>query len=498
MEMAEQSSTPSVSAEQIPNLLKIGAVPVNTAMEVTTTIIDPVVQNQRFIRFTIPPTGILHSHSKIQFAFADQVTASYVPINVGIAALIQRATLKVGNQTVCEIDDFSHFTAYRSMFMANETSRERLQYQTGQMMSKEFMYAADGETRVDVVPDVYGGGASSTLAETIGVSNGMSYNADGGPAALNTAQRINTPQYLDLVKADTNTNPTFQWSLSDFFPFLKINQLPLYMMKEQVNLEFVLTQSGDAATVGERVIVENGAAAGGTYDIDPAKTQMICDHIYYPQEMMLSYQQANPKLNFSYVDYRLSKMTFDAGVSTGNQIRNVGGAGRLVSKVVWGMSNNWANSQATFFGTNDAQGVDRTYTDPPVFGDTQGTLTTNVKYNDRFVYPIDVDNNSRHFHNVVQSEGLVPFVSREEYSNEGINLSGTRTLNGEVQQTFLGGKSNWSACALNRGERVNSRGIEIYFNYATLPVANTFTMRAYVETIRMATLENGYLTCYWA
>ena len=41
----------SVGSSQIPDLLKIGAIPTDTSMDVVTDILDPVVQNDNFVRF---------------------------------------------------------------------------------------------------------------------------------------------------------------------------------------------------------------------------------------------------------------------------------------------------------------------------------------------------------------------------------------------------------------------------------------------------------------
>ena len=108
MAAAPSGSAPSVSSGQIPDLLKIGAVQTNLQMEVDTDVIDPVVQNSKFIRFTLQNKGILHSHSKIQFGYKLPITPqaaandAWMPINIGIASLIQRATLRIGNQTIGE------------------------------------------------------------------------------------------------------------------------------------------------------------------------------------------------------------------------------------------------------------------------------------------------------------------------------------------------------------------------------------------------------------
>ena len=38
---------------KIPNLMKIGAIPMDTAMDYDTMVLDPVVNNQNFCRFVL-------------------------------------------------------------------------------------------------------------------------------------------------------------------------------------------------------------------------------------------------------------------------------------------------------------------------------------------------------------------------------------------------------------------------------------------------------------
>jgi hypothetical protein len=68
-------------------------------------------------------------------------------------------------------------------------------------------------------------------------------------------------------------------------------------------------------------------------DIDLNNIHMIIDHIYYPAEQMEAYAAANPQITLSYMDYRLSKQSLTPAQAQ-NNIRNVGGAGRIISKVI--------------------------------------------------------------------------------------------------------------------------------------------------------------------
>ena len=258
---SQMTPTPSgPSGSQIPDLIKIGAISDNVSQDVETDVLEPVVQSEKFIRFQLQNKGILHSHSKIQFKLGADAPA-YLPANVGIASLIQRATLKVGNKTICEIDDFNHLQSYKSMFMSSESMRERLMYQTGQFMSHEFCYTNEGGSGDIAVPVATGGGASSTEALGVGLDTGQNYETSGARIDDNawdySTIQSNTPQkFLSLEQRySDHTPPTFQIALSDLFSFLKINQLPLYMMREAIQLELVLT----SATANERAYADESA-----------------------------------------------------------------------------------------------------------------------------------------------------------------------------------------------------------------------------------------------
>ena len=510
-----KAPSPSMSATQIPDLLKIGSIPTDTQMDVDSDILDPVVQNDTFIRFVLQNKGLLHSHSKIQVGFTSATDVSTLPLNVGIAALFQRATLRVGNQTICEIDDFAHFTAYRGLFMSGESMKERLPYLTGQNLAKRVSYTDEGEAWSSATPPLatateFGGGGSNYQARGLVIDNGLEMRV--APGVYNGALKGNlrTPSWSELKNdgAVFDDKPTWQFALDDLFPFLKTNQLPLYMMKEQIQLEFVLHSS----TSGRRSISSFNGVESPVLSLDSSKTKMIADYIYYPQEMMMSYASANPNLQFQYVDYRLSKLSVDPD-TTGQQIRNLGGAGRIVSKIVWGMSSDTKKANTSLLNFYNSQGLGRTAgidTMPPIAPSgataayTQGAFTQNVKLNSGFLYPIDVSNVARSFHNVVQAEGLTPYTTREEYSNEGVSLPSYKTISGTTAagdgfaMSTLAAQSFWNAVRINSGERVNSRGLELYFQLNALPAGQTYTLRAYLETIKLATLKNGMVSTFLA
>ena len=112
------------------------------------------------------------------------------------------------------------------------------------------------------------------------------------------------------------------------------------MIDELVTLELFFTKTG------ERVIAPHRAnpSAGTSCSIKTEETKMIADYLFYPNEMMVAYANANRNLQFNYADYRLSKYSLngvgaDAGkVPSGTLIRNIGGAGRMINRIFFSIS----------------------------------------------------------------------------------------------------------------------------------------------------------------
>ena len=108
------STTPTAS--QIPDLVRIGSVSTDTAINVQTDILDPVIFSESECRFVLDNKGILHSNSRVTFSTAGDTKVArtgrtFFPAGVGIHALIQRASLRVGTKTICEIEDFNFYSA---------------------------------------------------------------------------------------------------------------------------------------------------------------------------------------------------------------------------------------------------------------------------------------------------------------------------------------------------------------------------------------------------
>ena len=471
--MVERAPVPN--EQMVPDLLKVSPMQTSTATDVETSITEPVVISDKFCRFVLLNKGILHSHSKITLAVTKPDTNDrfYAP-NVGVASLIKRCALKVGTKTLQEIDGYNYLTAYKSLFINNEHQLERELPQSGRSICHEFRY--------NDATDTDGGAVNDTKAFTYGLATGKEYNAND----------LRLPEFANI-----KNEPVFQIALSDLFPMLKQTQLPLYMMKEQVSIELHFADQDDRCQSASDV------AAATTYAIDQDEVKFIADYIYYPQNMMDAYAEANQQITINHFDYRHSKVSLTSGTAAQQQIRNLGGAGRIVTKVITGVQSDETDQRSTT-GQYHAMVPEPNYTfgEAPNGAKTNGSITYNIKYNDKFLYPIDVKNSSRHFHNVAQAEGVPPFVTREEYSAEGVALTDDEFMGypqsagragSQAGSKGIFGRFGWLANRLNRNERVNSRGVEVFFRYQDLDNGPNYTQRSWLELVKITQLNGGYV-----
>ena len=462
-------------APSVPDLLRVSPMNTTTATDVETSISDPVVISNNFCRFVLLNKGILHSHSKVTLGVVAQAGETFFPPTCGVASLVQRAALKVGTKTLQEVDGYNFMTTYKNMFISNEHQKEREQVQSAKCISHEFRYSdasASGDT----------GTLNNTRAFTYGLSNGIEYDGDD----------LKVHRWQDLKNA-----PLFQIALADLFPMLKQTQLPLYMMEEQVSIELTFT------SVDEQRAQNASGAATGAYTVDTTNVQFVADYIYYPQEMMAAYRAANPVITINHFDYRHSKVSVSATSANGaTLIRNLGGAGRIVTKVITGLQSEDSGQDDGITNVYHSISPEALYQfgEAPTPTKVNGSLTVNIKYNDRFLYPIDVTNPARQFHNTAQAEGMVPFVTREEFSAEGVALTDDKfmgyiqNLGDGADEMGIKGRFNWLSYRLNRNERVNSRGVEYYYKYDGLNTAASFTQRSWLELAKVTVLQNGYVT----
>ena len=474
------------SQDNRPALLNIRSMPTSTALQFTTDVLDAVVNvdtaGNSFTRFELQPKGFLHPNTQLVVELeassdADIGKAAFPFVNIGLYSLIQRAVLKTADgTTICETDDLADLLACKSQFVSNSANKEREQYKTGRQITYEqIMTAKKGQE-----------------AGGYGLSNSYDYDIRGATGgAGGVAPPAFKRQGVSVENHLLNKNKSsYALSLHDLFPYLKSgNQLPLFMMP-RVQLEIYWTPLVSDGRLCSQTVAA-AATAGSTFKV--ASTFVFADYLFYPNDFMAEYQQKNNDLTFSYIDYRLSKNSLTQTTGGASVIRNIGGNGMQVLKVFAGFNpdkddNNIKLLQGRYSALGGkADGADG--------GRTK--LTSNLFYNNEFIFPQSVSNPATHFHHLISAEGGPAYVSREHYCGEGncIVALGTHNFMGLEQRSNLQAKNLWQGFKINNSAKFDSKGAD--FHTALDANANS-TQRVWLEILRFAKLTNGKMSTFFA
>lgn len=452
-----------MSEGSIPDLISLSQIPSDMLQKIETDLLEPVVFNQGssttdgFCRFTLQNKGFLHSHSKLFMSVQANasVNSGYFNPHTGIGQIVKKAVLKIGNKTLNEVTEWNGLFGAKSALIKNENNVEREFYTTGRFMNHDFRYNA----------------GSDVTASTYGLDNGYEYNESDTPGT----QELSIPLWAEMDGDYPAESPTFSIDLSDLFPFLKVNQLPLYMINEPINIELTFFP-----TASSRIQVDVSDDAGGEALIRRSDLKFCADYVFYgANQEMEQFQNANKDMSFSFVDYRLIETSVSQTNLSNGVIRNLGMANRMVPRIITALADTALTDTNIFPASSNAIA-------PALTAGVPGLIKYNIRYNDRFEFTSDVDNTARLFSILTDSEG-VPFITREEYSHQK-NMITTELLQGRVQRTNLEGVMFYLGTKLTGG-RVGNRGIELHLS-GGFP-ASADTMRNYAEYLRVARLTDG-------
>ena len=345
----------------IPDILCTGALKTTTAGETYTEVIESITFSETGCRFQLKNEGILNHSSKLVLGLVNNasVDRAFFPPNLGVNSLISRATLKIGSKTICETADWNSLQSLKSTFISSQNNKEREAYMSSRCMNYDFVYKRSNASSAS---------NSDSDADAYTLSYGKYPLIEGSSIVQKT-----TVFDFQLLAND----PTFMIDMRDLFPFFKAgHQLPLYLMTESVFID--LTFEVDPF----RTVVSNGAAAEQytkKFLFDRNQCKILQDIIVYDGEVMEGLRQQNDSISFTYEDHQLTKTSV-----------TVDQASSLLNKY---------NALT-----------------PDGFSET---LTSNVKFNDTFLYPLDQVNTSKHFHNFMRAEGGVPYITRSAYGSQG-------------------------------------------------------------------------------
>ena len=475
----------SFSQSQIPDMLRPGAVNSNPNQRIDTDVLDPVVSQDGvngFIRFNLMNKGLLNPASRITFSTKAVAHKAFYSMGVGVGGIVAKSTLKIGGKTICEVQDFPHYFGYKSSFVEQEVNKERESFMSARSMANEV---------VTEVPN-----ASSTYVDSkfIGIDSGREPVVD-----YETAPNIPTSDTALLDQLHIDNLPVFSIRLDDLIPALRNVMLPLYTLTEEVQIELQLTDFSNARLSFSGDFTPGDPSAINT-PLDLTECQMIADYTFLSGDAMSVFAKNNPRLDYTFLEPRMTRTTLATQDDANNQIRNIGGAGRYVNKAFASITS------ASMAVPQNASGNSFTLLNsyraiaPSETGGVAGAfsqLTTNIKKNDRFLYPIDRKSSALHYHGVNDAEGSPIECTRTMYARQGKSLS-VQKFEGHALNTQLSGQYFYNAYRMNDGERVNFRGLELHNKLPSM-VATEFPLiqRVYIEMQKVMVIDNGIVDCYY-
>lgn len=402
----------------LPEILKVAPQQTIDTMDVHTSILEPLICNQRNARFQLERRGILDINSCIQVARikvpgqtspADEVVNC--PIRAGCHSWIKSATLRVGAQTIATTDQYGKYATLNRQFKAVEERCRKDGILKGTIDGMEPSWMANGSLQP------------------------MNLEWGNNDRAMPRQQGDSSPQIE--ITADENTTAVFAIKLSELFPMMKGVQLPLYLMAENLVID-ITWQTGDVAD-SFYTSAAAGAPGAKTALCPIATTQVafLADYLSYNDSKMgdMAAQAMSAEgLTLPYNDIILTTASLPvmaaptaAGSPPQRQVvnRDIGLSSRSVQKIQWADLPN----QAAQFGGAWAS-VHGNYVSRGFAGGSEW----NMKINDKLVFNRPVRNEAQQQYYLSQTaDGIDLQVASCEYS-----FNQTVDDNGEVKQKAFG------------------------------------------------------------
>ena len=207
---------------------------------------------------------------------------------------------------------------------------------------------------------------------------------------------------------------------------------------------------------------------------------------------MDAYRRSEAGYSYTFLEPRLTKTTLADAAAWGNQIRNVGGAGRNVTRAIVSITSEKISASGPI---KTSLGDYRSIAPESSAKGTYGKLTANFRKNDRFLYPIDRSNSALHYHGLMDAQGGPAHTARAMYARQGYSIADKKFEGhavGGVNQTELSGQEFYTGYRFNDGERVDSRGLEIHSKIDTMTGAEApFVSRVWILQEKIMTIVDG-------
>ncbi len=242
----------------LPEILSIEPFQTEETMEVKTEVLDPINISQTECVFQVARNGTLDGGSFISLAVTCD-GAGFLPLDTGIFSLVKSAHLLIGGKEVASCNDVGHYSTMVSKFNTPETRAYVDSVKSGR----------SGARYNEVLTG--GAGSGRIMPTDLDYTN---FQADA------TATCVVPPQLKPTTSDDTT--PVFSVPLSALIPMMKMRQIPLFTIKENVFIRLVFnTQANVAGDVGNICCFPQGHAGSTAVSVSTVNVKFYADHLYY-------------------------------------------------------------------------------------------------------------------------------------------------------------------------------------------------------------------------
>ncbi len=342
-------------------------------MDVHTSIMQPQISNNNFVRYVLEKRAVLSGDSVLTLtakpAAGNTASVLHLSLKGGICSLVKNATLRSGNTIITRTQNWNRFKSTSNAFVSPEERSNKL-FQTQ--------------------------GVLSALRPSLQTEGHLTLK----DAKYTTTNDATTPDIMNLVN-----NPDFIVKINELFPALKRLDLPLVFINENLVIELELE---DISSPTQTLIkAENGYTGSLSMEYDYVGMNMLADYLNYSEDRFLQLKNTHfIKFPFHEVIDINSTLPAVAQPTVGTitkqtYTQELALQGREVIDIMMVVEgNNTLEPMAT-----PAPAV---------------PSSVNLKVNDLNMYPSHLELNSHKILELEKSQSNPLFVNVAEYSNEVI------------------------------------------------------------------------------
>ena len=424
-------------------------------LRLESSVIEPVVKSQNFCRFEIPRgKGILDSDTAVQLSIKNSDTGtagsrSYLSILQGIKALVNKAVLRIGGKIVATTEEYNFLSATK----AGLTPADDMESIHHNLEGSQFWWRNLTQMQE----------AGSPAAPSLNLNGSVMLGGNHFENETGTGDQMNflVDEHILPTSSDTTT-PKFMVRLHDLFPFLKQNQLPLFVIPEHsVYVELYFNNPSTPAPV-----VQNHAG-NSVISIVEDDLKLFATYQFFSDEVMGRIQNRydNEGLSFIYEDiqYVRKGLVAAAGAADTQELTaDIGAQNKVVREIFIHKQSAAETSAVPGFSHYRCQGL---YLKE---GATDVKESWQFEINDELLFtrPIDEPAALNYYYSQVGENGdsWIPMELNSYSSGEKASGALTGDTSGDSSTTFeINESSVWAGTYAPRGvsfrkDRSNNAG----------------------------------------